>query len=126
MGKAPQGHYERSNRTAAGGRGRNHNRCSERFRRSELGTEKQPPSGVEHRKVAGRLAKDWTATISHTTPLTYARLIESMVAGPGRLGALCMHGGGSPAAAQMTVKQLADLERKKDLARTLAGLSTAS
>lgn len=56
--------------------------------------------------------------------LRVARLIESMVAGPGRLGALCMHGGGSPAAAQMTVKQLADLERKKDLARTLAGLST--
>jgi 4-hydroxybutyryl-CoA dehydratase/vinylacetyl-CoA-Delta-isomerase len=58
--------------------------------------------------------------------LRVARLIESMVAGPGRLGALCMHGGGSPAAAQMTIKQLADLERKKDLARTLAGLSTAS
>jgi 4-hydroxybutyryl-CoA dehydratase/vinylacetyl-CoA-Delta-isomerase len=58
--------------------------------------------------------------------LRIARLIESMVAGPGRLGALCMHGGGSPAAAQMTIRQLADLERKKDLARTLAGLSTAA
>jgi 4-hydroxybutyryl-CoA dehydratase/vinylacetyl-CoA-Delta-isomerase len=55
-----------------------------------------------------------------------ARLIESMVAGPGRLGALCMHGGGSPAAAQMTVRQLADLERKKELARTLAGVPSAS
>ncbi len=55
--------------------------------------------------------------------LRVARLIESMVAGPGRLGALCMHGGGSPAAAQMTVKQLADLERKKELARTLADVS---
>jgi 4-hydroxybutyryl-CoA dehydratase/vinylacetyl-CoA-Delta-isomerase len=54
--------------------------------------------------------------------LRAARLIESMVAGPGRLGALCMHGGGSPAGAQMTVRQLSDLERKKDLARRLAGL----
>jgi 4-hydroxybutyryl-CoA dehydratase/vinylacetyl-CoA-Delta-isomerase len=54
--------------------------------------------------------------------LRAARLIESMVAGPGRLGALCMHGGGSPAGAQMTVRQLADLERKKELARRLAGV----
>jgi len=45
-----------------------------------------------------------------------------MVAGPGRLGALCMHGGGSPAAAQMTVRQLSDLERKKELAKRLAGV----
>ena len=51
-----------------------------------------------------------------------ARLVESMVAGPGRLGALCMHGGGSPAAAQMTVRQLADLETKKDMAKKLAGI----
>ncbi len=58
--------------------------------------------------------------------LRVARLIESMVAGPGRLGALCMHGGGSPAAAQMTIKQLAELEKKKDLARTLAGVPAAS
>jgi 4-hydroxybutyryl-CoA dehydratase/vinylacetyl-CoA-Delta-isomerase len=58
--------------------------------------------------------------------LRAARLIESMVAGPGRLGALCMHGGGSPAAAQMTVRQLADLERKKELARRLAGIPAAS
>lgn len=54
--------------------------------------------------------------------LRAAKLIESMVAGPGRLGALCMHGGGSPAAAQMTVKQLAELERKKELARKLSGI----
>jgi 4-hydroxybutyryl-CoA dehydratase/vinylacetyl-CoA-Delta-isomerase len=58
--------------------------------------------------------------------LRVARLIESMVAGPGRLGALCMHGGGSPAAAQMTVRQLADLERKKEMARRLAGIPAAS
>ncbi len=58
--------------------------------------------------------------------LRVARLIESMVAGPGRLGALCMHGGGSPAAAQMTIKQLAELERKKELARTLAGVPPTS
>ena len=55
--------------------------------------------------------------------LRTARLIESMVSGPGRLGALCMHGGGSPAAAQMTVRQLSDLERKKELARRLAGVT---
>ena len=54
--------------------------------------------------------------------LRAARLIENMVAGPGRLGALCMHGGGSPAAAQMTVRQLSDLEKKKDLAKRLAGV----
>jgi len=58
--------------------------------------------------------------------LRVARLVESMIAGPGRLGALCMHGGGSPAAAQMTVRQLADLERKKEMARRLAGIPTAS
>jgi 4-hydroxybutyryl-CoA dehydratase/vinylacetyl-CoA-Delta-isomerase len=58
--------------------------------------------------------------------LRVARLIENLVAGPGRLGALCMHGGGSPAAAQMTVRQLADLERKKELARRLAGIPAAS
>jgi len=54
--------------------------------------------------------------------LRAAKLIESMVAGPGRLGALCMHGGGSPAAAQMAVRELSDLERKKDMARRLAGI----
>jgi 4-hydroxybutyryl-CoA dehydratase/vinylacetyl-CoA-Delta-isomerase len=54
--------------------------------------------------------------------LRTARLIENMVAGPGRLGALCMHGGGSPAAAQMTVRQLSDLERKKEMAKRLAGI----
>jgi 4-hydroxybutyryl-CoA dehydratase/vinylacetyl-CoA-Delta-isomerase len=58
--------------------------------------------------------------------LRVARLVESMIAGLGRLGALCMHGGGSPAAAQMTVRQLADLERKKEMARRLAGIPAAS
>jgi 4-hydroxybutyryl-CoA dehydratase/vinylacetyl-CoA-Delta-isomerase len=53
--------------------------------------------------------------------LRVARLVESMIAGPGRLGALCMHGGGSPAAAQMTIKQLTDLENKKEMARKLSG-----
>jgi 4-hydroxybutyryl-CoA dehydratase/vinylacetyl-CoA-Delta-isomerase len=56
--------------------------------------------------------------------LRAARLVESMIAGPGRLGALCMHGGGSPAAATMTVRQLADLETKKELARKLAGITS--
>jgi 4-hydroxybutyryl-CoA dehydratase/vinylacetyl-CoA-Delta-isomerase len=55
--------------------------------------------------------------------LRVARLIESMIAGPGRLGALCMHGGGSPAAAQMTVRQLTDLENKKEMAKSLAGIN---
>jgi len=54
--------------------------------------------------------------------LRAAELIESMVAGPSRLGALCMHGGGSPAAAQMTIRQLTDLEHKKELAKKLAGI----
>jgi len=56
--------------------------------------------------------------------LRVARLIESMIAGPGRLGALCMHGGGSPAAAIMTIRQMADLEVKKELAKKLAGISS--
>lgn len=54
--------------------------------------------------------------------LRAARLIESMVFGPGKLAALCLHGGGSPAAAAMGVRQLADLESKKALARRLAGI----
>ena len=54
--------------------------------------------------------------------LRAARLIESMVFGPGKLAALCLHGGGSPAAAEMGIRQLADLESKKDLARRLAGI----
>jgi 4-hydroxybutyryl-CoA dehydratase/vinylacetyl-CoA-Delta-isomerase len=60
--------------------------------------------------------------VSAEKRLRVARLVESMVAGSGRLGALCMHGGGSPAAAQMTVRQLADLETKKDMAKKLAGI----
>lgn len=58
--------------------------------------------------------------------LRAAKLIESMVAGPGRLAALCMHGGGSPAAAQMAIRQLSDLERKKGLAKSLAGIPSQS
>ena len=54
--------------------------------------------------------------------LRAARLVESMVFGPGKLSTLCLHGGGSPAAAMMTVRQLSDLEAKKDLARRLAGI----
>ncbi len=54
--------------------------------------------------------------------LRVARLIESMVFGPGKLSTLCMHGGGSPAAASLGIRQLADLERKKDMARELAGV----
>ena len=64
--------------------------------------------------------------VSAEKRLRAAKLIQSMVAGPGRLGALCMHGGGSPAAAQMTIRQLADLESKKDMARKLAGIQEAS
>ncbi len=55
--------------------------------------------------------------------LRAARLIESMVFGPGKLAALCLHGGGSPAAAQMGIRQLMDLEGKKELARRLAGIA---
>ncbi len=54
--------------------------------------------------------------------LRVARLIESMVFGPGKLSTLCMHGGGSPAAAELGIRQLADLESKKELARRLAGI----
>lgn len=54
--------------------------------------------------------------------LRVARLMESMVFGPGKLAALCLHGGGSPAAALLGIRQMADLEAKKDLARTLAGI----
>jgi 4-hydroxybutyryl-CoA dehydratase/vinylacetyl-CoA-Delta-isomerase len=54
--------------------------------------------------------------------LRVARLLESMVFGPGKLSTLCMHGGGSPAAASLGIRQLADLESKKELARRLAGI----
>lgn len=54
--------------------------------------------------------------------LRVARLLESMVFGPGKLSTLCMHGGGSPAAALLGIRQTADLEGKKDLARRLAGV----
>ncbi len=54
--------------------------------------------------------------------LRVARLLESMVFGPGKLSTLCMHGGGSPAAASLGIRQLADLEEKKGLARRLAGI----
>lgn len=63
-----------------------------------------------------------TGGVAAEKKLRAAKLIESMIAGPGRLGALCMHGGGSPAAAQMTVRQLAELERKKELAKKLSGI----
>ena len=54
--------------------------------------------------------------------LRVARLLESMVFGPGKLSTLCLHGGGSPAAASLGIRQLADLESKKDMARRLAGI----
>ncbi len=54
--------------------------------------------------------------------LRVARLLESMVFGPGKLSTLCMHGGGSPAAALLGIRQTADLESKKELARRLAGI----
>ncbi|HYM39858.1 MAG TPA: 4-hydroxyphenylacetate 3-hydroxylase N-terminal domain-containing protein [Thermoplasmata archaeon] len=60
--------------------------------------------------------------VSAEKRLRAARLIESMVFGPGKLSTLCMHGGGSPAAASLGIRQLADLERKKELARRLAGI----
>jgi 4-hydroxybutyryl-CoA dehydratase/vinylacetyl-CoA-Delta-isomerase len=56
--------------------------------------------------------------------LRVARLLESMVFGPGKLSTLCMHGGGSPAAALLGIRQLADLEAKKELARRLAGIES--
>ncbi len=60
--------------------------------------------------------------VSAEKRLRVARLIESMVFGPGKLSTLCLHGGGSPAASQMGIRQLADLESKKELARRLAGI----
>ena len=54
--------------------------------------------------------------------LRVARLLESMVFGPGKLSTLCMHGGGSPAAALLGIRQTADLESKKEMARRLAGI----
>jgi 4-hydroxybutyryl-CoA dehydratase/vinylacetyl-CoA-Delta-isomerase len=88
------------------------------------------PSELDLRnpKIGPLVEKYYRGTSGATAEkrLRTARLIESMVAGPGRLGALCMHGGGSPAAAQMTVRQLADLERKKEMARRLAGIPAAS
>jgi 4-hydroxybutyryl-CoA dehydratase/vinylacetyl-CoA-Delta-isomerase len=50
------------------------------------------------------------------------RLLENMTAGAGRMSALCMHGGGSPAAARLVVRQLLDLELKRRWAKDLAGI----
>jgi len=50
------------------------------------------------------------------------RLLENMTAGAGRMSALCMHGGGSPAAARLVVRSLLDLELKRRWAKDLAGI----
>jgi 4-hydroxybutyryl-CoA dehydratase/vinylacetyl-CoA-Delta-isomerase len=84
------------------------------------------PSELDLRSSAiGRFVEKYyhgAQDVTAEKKLRSAELIESMVAGPGRLGALCMHGGGSPAAAQMTIRQLADLEHKKEFAKKLAGI----
>ena len=69
------------------------------------------------RMLRGRL-EDSSPNMSHLTRLVGIGVRGSLL----RLGALCMHGGGSPVATQMTIRQLAHLERKKDLARKLAGI----
>ena len=56
--------------------------------------------------------------------LRVARLLESMVFGPGKLSTLCLHGGGSPAAALLGIRQTEDLESKKEMARRLAGIDS--
>jgi 4-hydroxybutyryl-CoA dehydratase/vinylacetyl-CoA-Delta-isomerase len=50
------------------------------------------------------------------------RLIENLTSGAGRMSALCMHGGGSPAAAKLVVRSLLDLELKRRFAKNLAGI----
>lgn len=50
------------------------------------------------------------------------RLLENMTAGAGRISALCMHGGGSPAAARLVLRQLLDLHLKQRWAKDLAGI----
>ncbi|HEY3316085.1 MAG TPA: 4-hydroxyphenylacetate 3-hydroxylase N-terminal domain-containing protein [Bacillota bacterium] len=63
-----------------------------------------------------------TAAVPVEARMRAIRLVENLVAGPGRLGSLCMHGAGSPAAARITVRALSDIEKKKGLAKHLAGL----
>lgn len=50
------------------------------------------------------------------------RLLENMTAGAGRMSALCMHGGGSPAASRLVLRQLLDLHLKQRWAKELAGI----
>ncbi len=64
-----------------------------------------------------------TAGVPVETRMRAIRLVENMVAGPGRLASLCMHGAGSPAAAKITVRALSAVENKKALAKHLTGLS---
>jgi len=79
---------------------------------------------LKNRKIGPFVEKFYRGAqgVTAEKKLRVARLIESMIAGPGRLGALCMHGGGSPAAAQMTIRQMAELESKKEMAKKLAGI----
>lgn len=79
---------------------------------------------LRNRKIGPLIEKYYRGSYGVTAEkrLRAAKLVASMVTGPGRLGALCMHGGGSPAAAQMAVRELADLESKKEMARRLADI----
>jgi 4-hydroxybutyryl-CoA dehydratase/vinylacetyl-CoA-Delta-isomerase len=74
---------------------------------------------------AGMYVKKYLKGAHHTGTeerLRAIRLLESMLSGPGKISALCMHGGGSPDAARMALMALSDIGNKKEMAKRLAGI----
>jgi 4-hydroxybutyryl-CoA dehydratase/vinylacetyl-CoA-Delta-isomerase len=74
---------------------------------------------------AGTYVRKYLKGAHHTGTeerLRAIRLLESMLSGPGKISALCMHGGGSPDAARMALMALSDIGNKKEMAKRLAGI----
>ncbi len=67
------------------------------------------------------IQKYMRAKYSAESRVRAARLVEWATIGAGVPG--CMHGGGSPDAARLTIRVTADLEEKVEIARKLAGIS---
>lgn len=84
------------------------------------------PSSVELDSHAKNYVKKYLRGAHNTRTehrMRAVRLLESMISGPGKICALCMHGGGSPTAAKMAVRSLSNIGHKKEMAKFLAGIS---
>jgi 4-hydroxybutyryl-CoA dehydratase/vinylacetyl-CoA-Delta-isomerase len=71
-------------------------------------------------KYGHLIQKYMTARSSAESRARAARLVEWSTVGSGVPG--CMHGGGSPDGAKMVIRASADLEKKVEIARRLAGI----